>query len=200
MKTIGLCGGSGSGKGTVAAFFASHGIPSIDADAVYHDITSHDSPCLRAIAARFGSEVVCDGRLNRVALRDMVFSGDDAQAKNRALCSITHRYVLDVIRERIIEYAIHGVPAVLIDAPMLFESGFNAECDSVIGVVSDENLRIARIMLRDGLSFADAQRRIRAQLPDTLLRQKCDMIIENNADVETLSKRVDEVAELLLGE
>lgn len=198
MKTIGLCGGSGSGKGTVAACFASHGMPSIDADAVYHDITSHDSPCLRAIAARFGSEVIRDGGLDRVALRNIVFSGDDAQAKNRELCSITHRYVLDVIRERIGEYARSGTAAVLVDAPMLFESGFNAECDLVIGVVSDENLRIARIMLRDGLRFDEAQRRIRAQLSDASLRHRCDIIIENNADIEALSRRVNEVSKVLL--
>ncbi len=198
MKIIGLCGGSGSGKGTVAAFFDAYGIPSIDTDAVYHEITSFASPCLRELAARFGEGIIKNGALDRAALRAVVFTDDDFESKHRDLCRITHSHVLARTREILAEYERAGMIAALVDAPMLFESGFDSECDEIIAVVSDENLRIARIMLRDGISFDDARRRISSQRSDEFLREHCDHVIANNGDLAELKRAVGAVAEKIL--
>ena len=78
MKIIGLCGGSGSGKGAVCDLFLELGIPSIDTDALYHKMTSSDSPCLRALAEEFGASIIdVHGKLDRAVLRGIVFSSTE---------------------------------------------------------------------------------------------------------------------------
>ena len=198
MRIIGLCGGSGSGKGAVAAFFNAYGIPSIDTDAVYHEITSSASPCLRELAARFGDGIIKDGALDRAALRAIVFTDEDFERKHRDLCSITHRHVLMRTREILSEYDKMGKSAVIVDAPMLFESGFDSECDEIVCVISDENLRIARIMLRDGIGFEDARRRIASQKSDEFLKAHSDHVIINDGDLSDLEAEAHRVAEKIL--
>lgn len=193
MKVIGLCGGSGSGKGTVAEIFASFNIPSIDADRVYHEITSTSGPCLDELMREFGASIVSGGALDRRALRDIVFVGDDAEIKQKKLNSITHKYVLDEIRHRIITYRARGYLGVVIDMPLLFECGFNTECDYTISVTADTNLRIARIMIRDSIDFDTAYNRIKLQKPDAWLEENTDFTIKNDGDLDLLYKQVESI-------
>ena len=190
MKVIGLCGGSGSGKGTVAQIFSSFNIPSIDADEVYHEITSKDGACLRELVREFGSGIVSGGALDRKALRQIVFVGEDAPQKQERLNTITHKYVLSEIRERINRYRVLGVRGVIVDAPMLFESGFNSECDLTISVTADTNLRIARIMIRDSIDFETAYNRIKRQKSDSWLISNTDYHICNESNFDLLYEQV----------
>ena len=188
MKVIGLCGGSGSGKGEVSGIFAEIGIPSIDTDAVYREMTLSDSPCMRALRLEFGEEVVNSlGGLDRTRLASIVFSDPTRLEK---LNKIAHSFILDETRRRLAEYRDKGLAAAIVDAPVLFESGFDSECDAIICVVADRETRIARIMSRDGISYDAAEKRIASQMKDEILISKCDHVIYNNADIESLREQI----------
>jgi len=199
LKVIGLCGGSGSGKGTVAAMFSDHGIPCIDTDAVYHGLTSGKSECLDALTDEFGSEILNgDGYLNRKKLSDIVFYGSDSFSKRGALNRISHKFVLDEARRIILEYRKDGKEAVLVDAPLLFESGFDAECDVVICVIADKDVRISRIVARDGISVEEATKRIDSQLTDEYLIAHSDYTIFNSESLIKTRLSVNEIANKIL--
>ena len=192
MKVIGLCGGSGSGKGTLARMLSEGGFLHIDADAVYHEITSCDSPCLRAMTEAFGRDIISpSGALDRKALASVVFA-DGAKDKLALLNSISHRYVLDEIRRRI-ALAEGKYFGAIVDAPLLFESGFNTECDIVISVTAPREVRISRISERDGIDRDAAERRINTQLDDEFLRLHSDIIITNDKDTTALYEQAQEL-------
>ena len=105
MKIIGLCGGSGSGKGVVANLFLRYGIPGIDTDAVYHQLTSSKSPCLDALVSEFGAEILSDdGALDRRKLSRIVFADNSSSKMREKLNLISHKYVLDSTREILSDY------------------------------------------------------------------------------------------------
>lgn len=190
MLTIGLTGPSGAGKGLVASLFARYGVPSIDTDAVYHDLLVPPSACLDELVERFGRQVLHpDGTLDRAALSAVVF--DPANADGLAdLNRISHRHVLARVRETLGDYALAGIPAVLVDAPQLFESGFDAECDKVLSVIAPRELRLARIIERDGLSPERATARLDAQLPEQVFRERADHVILNDGEIEPLDEEI----------
>lgn len=191
MKIIGLCGGSGSGKGTVADLLSLYGIMSIDTDAVYHEITSHKTSCLDEIAESFGAGVISkDGSLNRKELAKIVFSGEDAMVKRSLLNRISHKHVWDKTKEIISNLKTGGAEFVIIDAPLLFESGFNKECDFIIAVTADIDIRIERIIKRDGIDKNAATLRIKSQLPDNYLIENADFHIDNSGSFEELEKQI----------
>ena len=194
MKIIGLCGGSGSGKGTVADLLSLYGIMSIDTDAVYHEITSHSSPCLDEIRKSFGDIVISeDGSLNRKELAKIVFSGEDSMVKRSLLNRISHKHVWDKTKEIISYLKKSGAEFVMIDAPLLFESGFNKECDFVIAVTADMDIRIERIIKRDGIDKNAATLRIKSQLPDNYLVENSDFHIENSGSYKELEKQINKL-------
>lgn len=197
MKIIGLCGGSGSGKGYCSHLFLKYNIPAIDTDKIYHELVSRPSECLDELVSEFGNVILTDdGVLNRKVLADIVFT--KGIEKQQRLNGITHKYVLNEVRSQINTLAGHGYPAVLIDAPLLFESGFNKECNAVIAVIADYDVRIKRIITRDKISIDKAIRRVRSQIPDDLLRKYADYIIVNNGNEDELMKQVDLIAETII--
>ncbi len=200
MLVIGLTGATGSGKGAVGGLFAELGIPSLDTDAVYHRLVSAPSPCLDALAEEFGSSVIAaDGSLDRRALATVVFcGGEEQERRNRRLQSITHPYVLGVCRLWLAEQKRMGKAAAIIDAPLLYESGFDRECDRVIAVTASTQLRLSRIMLRDGLDIERAQARIGAQPSNDFYTARADLVIENEGDLGALKRQVRAAYEALL--
>ena len=196
MKVIGLCGGSGSGKGAVSGIFAEIGIPSIDTDAVYREMTLSDSPCMRELRGEFGDEVVnSQGGLDRARLASIVFN-DPSRLKT--LNKIAHSFILDETRRRLAEYRDEGFPAAIVDAPVLFESGFDKECDEIICVLADRDVRTTRIMSRDGIARDAAEKRIASQMPDETLISKCDHVIYNNSDIESLREQILALKNILI--
>ena len=199
LKIIGLCGGSGSGKGTVSVLFLKHGFRTVDTDAVYHKLVSRKTKCLDALVLEFGEEILSsDGSLDRKKLSSIVFKSEDSATKLAKLNSIAHKFVLEETRAQIVRFEKQGVPAVLIDAPLLFESGFNKECDKIICVTANKDLRVDRIMKRDGISKKDAFLRVNTQLPDDYLIKNSDYNIENNKTTAELVLAVDETAKKIL--
>lgn len=199
MKIIGLCGGSGSGKGRACEIFRELGIPTVDTDAVYREITSTPSDCLTALESEFGSEIITEtGTLNRKKLAGIVFSGEGAGEKLARLNEISHKHILDETRRRLTCFKQEGARVAIVDAPVLFESGFDRECDGVICVIADKDTRIARIMSRDGISCEAAERRIAAQLSDAELISRSDYVIRNNSHLSDLRREVSDVLNKIL--
>ena len=175
MLIVGLTGASGSGKGYLCSLLDDTDICIIDTDRVYHNMISSPSPCVDALVAAFGEEIRNDnGGIDRAKLGGIVFSSKE---KLELLNSIAHSF----IRERCNEIMDScGAKVVILDAPVLFESGFDSMCDVTLGVVASEELRIERIINRDSISRERACARIRNQHVDDWFRQKCDIIIEND--------------------
>lgn len=181
---IGVCGGTGAGKGVVSGIFRLHGAYVVDCDAVSRDVVSVGKPALAEIYGAFGLDYrLADGSLDRGKLASLVYSSPSAKAK---LEKITHPRIMDEVRRQIGEH--DGI--VVIDAPVLFEAGADAICDCIIGVIADRETRISRVTARDGISREAAIARIDAQKSDGFLHENCDYLIYNNASVTELDKQV----------
>ncbi len=184
---IGLTGGSGSGKSTVALCFKNAGARIIDADQIARDVVAIGRPALAEIANTFTDVLLPDGSLNRKKLGAIVFSDKNALAQ---LNKITHAYIIKAIKE-ILEN--HPQPLTVIDAPLLFECGLEPLCSVCVAVLSDRKTRLERIMKRDGLTEDLAKSRIDAQPDDDFYRTRCDYIIENNQDQNALKRSIYEI-------
>lgn len=188
MRIIGLTGGSGTGKGTFAALLRDQGAGWVDADAVYRTLCAQNREMLAALDAAFGGVLDENGALDRPKLARIVFADP---AKLRQLNEITLPYIraasLDEMRAQ------GDCPFVLYDAPTLFEAGADDLCERIIGVLADTEVRVQRIMARDGLDEAAARARIGAQPDADFYRARCDYIVENNGDLDDLQRQADAI-------
>ncbi|MBQ7669365.1 MAG: dephospho-CoA kinase [Clostridia bacterium] len=175
---IGVCGMSGSGKSHVSRAFASLGGHHVDTDKIYHALLEPRrgklSPCALAIAREFGDEVVKDATIDRGALGKIVYSDPD---RLLALNRIAHKYIK---KATLAEVRKCGAQFALIDAPVLFESGFDKLCDFTVCVCADDETRIKRIVRRDNISEDDAKRRLANQTPQSDLVSMCDFTVDNS--------------------
>lgn len=192
MKIIGLTGGSGTGKGTAAARMQQLGAGWVDADAVYRRLCAENHAMLAALDAAFGGVLTEDGALDRPKLAKIVFSDPE---KLQKLNEITVPYIRAASKDAISEQA--DRPIVLYDAPTLFEAGADSLCDTVIGVLADTEVRVKRVMARDGLAEEAARARINAQPDDAFYREKCDYILVNNGDLAALWRDTDALYAIL---
>lgn len=184
MLVIGITGPSGAGKGEVSRLFGKYGLPVIDADQVYHQLLIPPSECLNELVIHFGYEILqANGTLNRKRLGDIVFSDQHALEE---LNRITHSFVMKEIRRRLEQYRAYGVVAAVLDAPQLFEAGANVDCNIIVAVLANKELRLERILRRDGIDPENALRRIDAQRSDEFFRTHADYTIENNGNTEQL--------------
>ena len=199
MKILGLCGGSGSGKGFVSKIFAKFDIPSIDADEVYHGIVSKKSDCVNELSSVFGKEILNpDGSLNRRELAKIVFSEKNSRVDK--LNEITHKFILSEVEKIIESYRKSSKKAVLFDAPLLFEAGFDKKCDKIISVIADEELRIERIVKRDMITEQKARLRINSQKNDDFLISNSDFVIYNSGDYENAYRQTEKIIKEILKE
>ena len=195
MKIIGLCGSSGSGKGYISMLFTKYGVASIDTDLVYRETTTKKgSECLLELTKEFGASILTEnGTLYRPALAEIDFS--DREKLNR-LNEITHKHIKKDTLALIAEYKSEGARAVIIDAPVLFESGFDKMCDVTICVTAPFETKLKRIMKRDNLSLDDALARLRSQLSDDELRARCNYEIDNSGNKE-IDSQLDSILKAL---
>jgi dephospho-CoA kinase len=187
---VGLTGGVGSGKSTVAGMFAELGAVIIDADAIAREVVEPGTAGFAAVVKRFGNDVVReDGSLDRPALAAIVFA-DEAQ--RQALNAIVH----PLVGRRMAEL-MQAAPAgsvVVLDVPLLVENNSASGFDAVVVVEADRALRLARLGAR-GMSEDDARERMKAQASDEERRAVADEVIVNNGSLEDLHARVQEVWE-----
>ncbi len=195
---IGLCGRSGSGKSFVARLFDRSGIPTIDTDEIYKEMTKAPengklSACMKALVREFGDVILSsDLSLNRKALADIVFA-DDGHEKRKRLNEITHAYILRETERRVNEFGRFGEWAVIVDAPLLYESGYDKKCDYVVAACAPEDVLIARIVKRDGIDAEAAARRLAVQISDDDLRQRADFVIDTDNTEEYLIDKIDNI-------
>ncbi|MBQ6789301.1 MAG: dephospho-CoA kinase [Clostridia bacterium] len=192
---IGLCGRSGSGKSFVSRLFEGFGIPAIDTDKVYREMTGAPaggvlSPCMKELVREFGETILAEDKsLNRRALADIVFARG-GEEKLRALNRITHRYILGEAERRIEKYGKDGKWAVVVDAPLLFESGFDKKCDVIIAATAPEETLVERIVARDRIDVAAALRRLAVQLSVQDVKKRADYVINTDTDAEELKLKI----------
>ena len=191
MLLIGLTGPSGAGKSTVSNLFSSFGLPILDADVIYHRLLIPPSDCLSELTAHFGREILLpDGTLDRRALGKLVF--EDA-GELEQLNRIAHRHILQEVRKQVRQLMAMETPAAVFDAPQLFESGADRDCNIIVSVLADAEIRMHRILQRDGITPEDAMRRMQAQKSDTFFRTHSDYVIENNGSPGHLLRQVKSI-------
>ena len=169
---IGITGGTGCGKTTLLQEIEARGGLVLDCDAIYHELLQTDGQMLSAIEARFPGTVE-SGQLNRKKLGGIVFSDENALLD---LNKITHGAVKRAVLERLSKW--DGLAA--IDAIGLFEGNLAELCDVTVAVTAPEEVRVARLMARDGITEDYARSRIRAQKDGCWFREKCGHVMEND--------------------
>lgn len=186
MTILGITGGSGGGKTSALRALQSLGALVIDCDKLYHELLLQSAEMIGEINARFQG-VVTDGTLDRKALGKIVFSDGAALSE---LNDITHKFVKAEVSHRLTQWEDGGGTLAAIDAIALIESDLGALCDIVVGVTAPVDIRIGRIMARDGLSEDYARMRINAQKPDSFFYENCDyVLISDCATVEQFEEK-----------
>jgi dephospho-CoA kinase len=185
MRRIGLTGGIGSGKSTVAAMFADHGAEVIDADVIAREVVAPGSEGLQAVVEEFGPRVLSpDGGLDRAALADIVFS---EPASRERLNAIVHPRI--AARTAELMAAVPDGAVLIHDVPLLAELGLQGAYDLVVVVDAPDERRVERLVAR-GLSEPDARARIAAQATREQRLAIADIIIDNSGDLESLRQQV----------
>jgi len=184
---VGLSGGVGSGKSTVAKLLEKHGAVIIDADAIAREVVEPGTRGFDAVVQRFGTDVVAGGRLDRAALAKIVFNDTDALADMNAI-------VHPLVGARVAELAESAPPdaVVVYDVPLLAEKGTREGFDAVIMVLAGRERRLERLEKR-GMDRSDAEARMAAQASDEQRRAMADEIVLNDGTPEELAVVVDEL-------
>ncbi len=191
LYVIGLTGGIASGKTTVSDYLKSLGVCVIDADEVAHEVTSPGSAGFKEIIEEFGEDLLtAEGNLNRKKLGEIVFSDKEALSK---LNAIVHPLVIENIRQMLVK--IECSPCVVLDVPLLFESGMDDLCDEVWVVAVDEDTQVKRLMERDGYNLDEATRRVNAQMPLEEKVRRAHRVLDNTGTIEETKRQVDELFE-----
>ncbi len=184
---IGLTGFSGAGKTTVSAVFAQNGFSILDCDKIVHDEVYYDPTVLEAIAKTFGRECIQKGTIDRAVLRNKTL-GD--RQMTQLLNKTVLPFIIAHIRKWIKE---HSTGHILLDAPLLFESGLDQDCDKTVAVISDPALSKERIIRRDHITPEQAEQRLFSQHDADYYIRKCDYILQNNEGIDDLRQKAEEL-------
>jgi len=189
MRLIGLTGGIGTGKSTVARMLAARGAAVVDADLLAREVVEPGTPALAEIAAEFGPGVLqADGSLDRAALGALVF-GDEARRER--LNAITHPRVGALMQERVAAALHSDAPLVVVDIPLLFEGARQGMFEGVLLVWVPPAVQLARLVERDGWSEDEARARLAAQMPIDDKRALATWVIDNSGTVAQTEAQVD---------
>lgn len=185
MLRVGVTGGIGSGKSTVASLFAEQGVPIIDTDTIAHALVEPGLPAYSAIVKTFGQSVLnAAKKIDREKLRNIVFK---ETKERRKLEAILHPGIRDEVRRQL-----GGIdkPYCLVVVPLLIESGFTDLVDRVLVVDADESTQIARTKARSGMSEPEIRAILAAQISRDERLRKADDVIANSADIAHLRQEV----------
>ena len=189
-KIIGLTGGIGSGKTTIARYFQELGVPVYIADEEGKKITNTPE-VLESIKTVFGNEVFDQGQLNRAKISQIVF---DNPQKLQKLNTIIHPAVAENFKKWVLNH--HNFPYVVKEAAILFESGSYKKCDIIITVTAPLETRVERVIKRDKTSRELILKRIKAQWTDEQRISKSNFVIENSS-LEVAKQKADEILKIL---
>lgn len=185
MKKIALTGGMGTGKSTVTWMFQEMNAPIVNADAIAHNLMEPKTIVWKQLFERYGDRIMQKGgKVDRAALATIVF-GDEKE--RHFVERVTHPRIHDEIVKIATELDRKGTAYMIVEIPLLFETGWEKEFDTIIVVRCDYEQQLARCMKKFGLSREDAQARIAIQRPLAIKETKADFIIDNaGSTTETL--------------
>jgi dephospho-CoA kinase len=192
MMVLGLTGGIGMGKSTVAAMFAARGVPSFNADEAVHVLQAPNGAAIPALAAAF-PDAVNNGVLDRARLRAEVLADDVAMKRLEAIMHPMVRAMEAEFREAAEK---DGRRAVLLDIPLLFETGGEGRVDKVITVSCPREVQIRRVLAR-GVPLADVEEIIARQMPDAEKRRRAHYVVETGGTLEETQAQVARIIEEL---
>lgn len=194
MLVIGITGGTGTGKTTALEAVKALGGAVLDCDAIYHELLKTDGELLAAIEAAFPGTVE-NGELQRKKLGAAVFNDEE---KLETLNRITHGFVTRQVDRLLAEYRAEGLPLAAIDAIALIESGLDRRCAATVAVTAPEELRVRRLIAREGISEEYARLRIRAQKSEAWFRESCTITLVNDGSREEFEEKCRRCFEALL--
>ena len=189
---IGLTGPTGSGKSTASQKISELGFFTVNCDKLARVAVEKGSQGLADLVSVFGVGILNeDGCLNRKALAQTAFkTKENTELLNKTLLP----HIVKLVKNECTKS-----DKILLDAPTLFESGINSICDATIAVLSDENLRIKRIIERDNIDESAAALRISAGKPDEFYKQNCDYFIFNNQDCKSFLEEIEKIIYTISG-
>jgi dephospho-CoA kinase len=186
LRLVGLTGGIATGKSTFAAALRELGLPVVDADQLARQVVEPGTPTLAAVAAAFPGVVGPDGRLDRKALGARVFG---QEAERRRLEAITHPAIRAAMVDETARLEAAGHDLAFYDAPLLFEVGLDRAMALVVVISAPRQAQLRRLAARDGLSVAEAEARLAAQLPVEAKAARADVVVENADETRPLGPR-----------
>jgi dephospho-CoA kinase len=188
MKVIGLTGGIGSGKSTVAQFLAEMGAVIIDADKIGHEALKPDTEIWHEVVSAFGRQILTpDGNINRHKLGEIVFDNPESLLK---LNQIMHPRMYDRVQARLKRYQRKGVSVVVLEAPLLLEADWASLVDEVWVTVAAETTVLKRLQKRNRLSKAEILARLRSQLPTEKRLGQANVIIDTDCSLDELKAKI----------
>jgi dephospho-CoA kinase len=190
MRVIGLTGSLATGKSTVAGMFAKYGAKVLNADKVAHRLLRPGTGCYRAVIRLFGDGILRAGRVDRKAIAARVFKDSALLA---ALNLIIHPAVRKKIVDEIAGFKKKRKGVLILDVPLLFETGLDKLTDMTIVVRSSRDKQITRASKALGINASEAKRRIKAQMPLQKKIRKADIIIDNNGTLNQTQKQVKQL-------
>jgi len=196
MFLVGLTGGIGTGKSTVSNYFRQQNVPLIDADLIAREVVEPGKPAWKRLRASFGDDFFdpITGALDRKKLGDLIFGSISLRRK---LNSIVHPYIRWEITKRLFVLFFTGHQFVILDLPLLFESGWQRILQYVIVVKCNEENQLQRLMARDSSTENEAKQRIKAQMPLETKEKSADFVVDNDGTMdETLRQAANIFAEL----
>jgi dephospho-CoA kinase len=188
LKVLGLTGGIGAGKSTVARLFAARGVPVLDADALSREIVAPGQPAHAQIAKVWPDAVAPDGTIDRKRLGHIVFADPAARAHLEA---ITHPHIQALAEQRFAALAAAGHPLVIYEATLLVETGRHRDFDGLIVVTASPAVQLERILARGGLTRDAALARLDAQAPVEAKLAAATYIIDNSGSLAATEAQVD---------
>jgi dephospho-CoA kinase len=195
LKVLGLTGGIGSGKSTVARLIAERGVPVLDADQLAREVVEPGQPALAEVAAAWPQAIGPDGKVDRKRLAGIVFA-DPAQRVR--LEAITHPRIQALADERLAALARAGHALAVYEASLLVEGGRYKDFDGLIVVAASPETQLERVLARGDLTEAQAQARIDAQLPLLAKVRVATHLVDNDGALEATQEQVDRLVESLV--
>ena len=176
---IGITGNSGSGKTKIAKILAEKiNAKIIDADKIAKKMTSSKTKYLEKITEKFGENILENGTLKRQALAKIIYNNKE---KKEELDKLTYKYVVEEILREIDKTKTENI---IIDAPLLFESGLDKACEITIAIIAKNDIKTKRICDRDKISVETAKARLAMQSTENYYKEKADYMLENNGRIE----------------
>ncbi|WP_033170815.1 dephospho-CoA kinase [Selenomonas sp. ND2010] len=191
MKIIGLTGGIASGKSTVSAYLQEKGASIIDADGIAHELLEPGRPLYEAYRNHFGEKILLpDGTLDCRAIGQLVFSDP---IERKWLNATAHPLIQQEICQRLQRYQAEKKSVIVLDVPLLFESGWDKMAEKVCLVYVEEKIQLARLMKRNGYGREEAAARIAAQMPWEEKKKRADCLIDNSGSLSSTLRQVDDL-------